>query len=370
MRIVLLPVDETTRNMNKQLITLPHGRHRQPRFVGRLVSWLMILPLLLSVASCSTDETADVAGEQWVVTAIMGANGLGDRSYSDLIYSGLRQSENALDITLRVIVPTSYEEAEPYFDAWLNDRQSTATRRLLITASGEYEAYLKAKADRLPDQDNARVMLLESATKDAPYYTIRLPFYGAGYTAGYITPLLAGGDSAAVIVANTTEATIINCYEAYRDGFIDAGGKRIDVYPLADDQTGYAMADSLYRLCYALRGRYGMVLPIAGGSCQGILRYTREYPTAFFTAGMDVDQQQTSYAVAFSILKHIDRAVFDFISTWRSGQPINRHYSYGLASGYMEVKVADDSRYDGLRAAVEAIRQQALTKEDDYETNQ
>ena len=113
-----------------------------------------------------------------------------------------------------------------------------------------------------------------------------------------------------------------------------------------------------------------MVLPIAGGSCQGILRYTREYPTAFFTAGMDVDQQQTSYAVAFSILKHIDRAVFDFISTWRSGQPINRHYSYGLASGYMEVKVADDSRYDGLRAAVEAIRQQALTKEDDYETNQ
>lgn len=59
MRIVLLPVDETTRNMNKQLITLPHGRHRQPRFVGRLVSWLMILPLLLSVASCSTDETAD-----------------------------------------------------------------------------------------------------------------------------------------------------------------------------------------------------------------------------------------------------------------------------------------------------------------------
>lgn len=87
------------------------------------------------------------------------------RSYSDLIYSGLRQSENALDITLRVIV------------------------------------------------------------------------------------------------ANTTEATIINCYKAYRDGFTDAGGKRIDVYPLADDQTGYAMADSLYRLCYALRGRYGMVLP-------------------------------------------------------------------------------------------------------------
>ena len=126
------------------------------------MSWLMALPLLLSVASCSTDETADVAGEQWVVTAIMGANGLGDRSYSDLIYSGLRQSENALDITLRVIVPTSYEEAEPYFDAWLNDRQTTP-RRLLIAASGEYEAYLKAKADRLPDQDNARVMLLESA---------------------------------------------------------------------------------------------------------------------------------------------------------------------------------------------------------------
>lgn len=121
MRIVLLPVDETTRNMNKQLITLPHGRHRQPRFVGRLVSWLMILPLLLSVASCSTDETADVAGEQWVVTAIMGANGLGDRSYSDLIYSGLCQSENALDITLRVIVPTSYEEAEPYYQTSVKD---------------------------------------------------------------------------------------------------------------------------------------------------------------------------------------------------------------------------------------------------------
>ncbi|MGN1375612.1 MAG: hypothetical protein ACI4V5_03550 [Prevotella sp.] len=264
-------------------------------------------------------------------------------------------------------MPTSYEEAEQYFDAWLDDKDSDADHRLLIAASGEYEAYLKAKTDRLPDRDNARVMLLESETKHAPYYTIHLPFYGAGYTAGYITPLLKGGDSAAVIVANTTEATIINCYVAFNDGFFEAGGKRLDVYPLANDQTGYAMADSLYRLCYSFNGRYGMVLPIAGGSCQGVLRYTREYPNDFFTAGMDVDQQESSYAVAYSILKHIDRAVFNFISAWRGKQKLERHYSYGLASGYMEVKVADDSRYDNLRAAVDAVRAQALTKEENHE---
>ncbi|MGN0220618.1 MAG: hypothetical protein ACI4BA_00640 [Prevotella sp.] len=343
--------------------------HRCRALRAKRSVWLAALLVSLSMlpVSCSDDEAADTENGQWVVTAITSANGVGDRSYTDLIYAGLRQSENTLDIRLRVIVPASYEEAGQYIDAWLDDKAPAADHRLLIAASGEYEAYLSAKADRLPDGDNARVMLLESKTKDAPYYTVRLPSYGAGYTAGYITPLLNGGDTAAVILANTSESTIVNCHEAYRDGFHDAGGKRLDVYPLADDQTGYAMADSLYRLCYSLDGHYGMVMPIAGGSCQGVLRYTRENPSAFFTAGMDVDQQENSYAVAFSILKHIDRAVLNFVTAWRSGQPLERHYSYGLASGYMEVKVADDSRFDNLRSAVDAVRPRALSKEDDHE---
>ncbi len=326
-----------------------------------------LLALSLAFQACSDDHPQP--HDRWVVTAVMGANGLGDRGYSDLIYSGLRQSENALDIDLRVIVPRSYEEAEKYFDEWLDDRSAVNSHRLFIAASGEYEAYLEEKVSRIPDSENARVLLVESETVDAPYYTLRLPFYGAGYTAGYITPLLPGGENTAVVLANTTEATITDCYEAFRDGFFDAGGKRLDVYALADDETGYSMADSLYHLCFSLSGHYGMVFPIAGGSCQGVLRYTREYPDDFFTAGMDVDQQEASSAVAYSIQKHINRAIVDFVTTWREGRVPDRHSSHGLSSGYMEVLVADDSRFDLLRQAVNDIRPIALDKEDAYEKN-
>ena len=336
---------------------------------GKMLTMLLALSMLLTLpmlTACDDDDAAAADGS-WTVTAIVSANGLGDRSYCDLIYSGLRQSENALDINLQVIVPKSYAEAEQYFDAWLNDDRHTDGHRLLVAASGEYEAYLRTKADRIPDEEKARVLLMESETTDAPYYTLRLPFYGAGYTAGYITPLLHGGDSTAVVLANTNEATITDCYAAFRDGFLDAGGRRLDVFPLADDQTGYSMADSLYHLCFSLRGHYGVVLPIAGGSCQGVLRYTREYPTDFYTIGMDVDQQESSYAVAFSILKHIDRAVLGFITSWRRGEKLERHYSYGLATGYMQVLVADGSRFDHLRQAVEDVRQTAILQEEAYE---
>lgn len=141
----------------------------------RMLTLLLMLPLLMA---CDDDDSA--ADSSWTVTAIMGANRLGDRGYCDLIYSGFRQSENALDIKLQVIVPKSYAEAEQYFDAWLDEDSHEDAHRLLVAASGEYEAYLQAKASRIPDEAKARVMLMESETLDAPYYTLRLPFYGAG----------------------------------------------------------------------------------------------------------------------------------------------------------------------------------------------
>ena len=83
---------------------------------GKMLAMLLALSMLLTLpmlTACDNDDAAAADGS-WTVTAIVSANGLGDRSYCDLIYSGLRQSENALDINLQVIVPKSYAEAEQY----------------------------------------------------------------------------------------------------------------------------------------------------------------------------------------------------------------------------------------------------------------
>ena len=46
----------------------------------------LLIDLSMLLVSCSDDETADVESGRWVATAFTGANGVCDRSYTDIAW--------------------------------------------------------------------------------------------------------------------------------------------------------------------------------------------------------------------------------------------------------------------------------------------
>lgn len=331
-----------------------------------------IAGLTLITVGCARDEIAkdcqQAVSSPPTVTVIHSPNGLGDRGYNDLIFAGVQVSQKKHDFRLLTQVPDDMQEAELFFEDWLND--STASgKQLLIMASSDFEYMIRSHKHQIPDDEQRKVLFLESRAQDLPAYTLYLPLYGACYQAGCVSLTLPyAAMKSAVVCANRLPGPIADGRQGFQDGFLDNGGLEVDTVFLADDDTGYAMANQFYQLCFDLEKEYAFVFPLAGGSNQGLLRFTREYPRTFYTAGMDVDQSDYSYRVAFSVVKHIDRTLELFLNLWMNEQDLPRNMSRGLASGDVEVVITSGYE-DFLKEVLDACKNQAIEKEKAYEKN-
>lgn len=114
------------------------------------------------------------------------------------------------------------------------------------------------------------------------------------------------------------------------------GGNKAEVFYLANDVSGYAMADSAYR--YASRLDDHFVFPLAGGSNSGIYKSSRESLfSTMLVVGMDVDCGAFSGRIPYSMVVHIDRIIEDYLTEWLQTGSMRRHQTYGLDSGMIEV---------------------------------
>ena len=320
------------------------------------------------LSSCSKEDNTPIDNNSIpspIVTVFFSPNGLGDRGYNDNIAHGVNRSQETHGYRLNRICPTSLQEAERYMDAWLSALDNT-TRRLLVLASEDYEAMVVRYADRIPDDDVNRVYLFESRSTDLPAYTFYLPFYGVCYQAGYLASLLPSMESAAVLCANNYARPIIDGRDAFAAGYNENCNYPLDYIYLSDSDEGYALADSTYRLSYTLHQLYDFVFPLAGGSVQGLLRYNREYPTSFYTAGVDVDISDYSTLVPYSAVKHIDKAVEQTINLWIEEIETPRQQRLDMEAGFTELVIAEHYR-SLLEVAEKESRANAIIKEKAYE---
>lgn len=326
--------------------------------------WIALIACLF--VSCKADhETIEHTVDIGVVSVIYAPNGLGDRGYNDNIYKGVLQGRILHNFRLENYLPNSIEQAEEYMKEWLND--GAGEKRLLIIASPDYEGFVKSYSGQIPDDGDNRVVLLESRINDSPFYTVYLPLYGAAYQAGVATTNLPGADKSLVLCANPFVESINDATSGFIEGYSLYGGQQCDVLYLSDKHNeGFAVAGHVYRMCYDLEREYGFVFPLIGGSSQGLLRFTREYPKSFYTASMDVDQSEYSNRVTYSVLKHTDRAILKILEQWVNDTPIPRNQRWGLESGMVEVSPAANY-LDFFRDIFEFNRDEAILKETSYE---
>lgn len=325
------------------------------------------MPVLLFVAvvlaSCSKEDDLVPDAVTPQVIFLFSPGGLGDMSYNDCILEGLQQfkMEN-IDIDTYLYSPRSLEEAERIFSDWLV-RPGNGIPVLFVLASNDYEPMAEKYLAESSLPDGKSILLFESDKQyaDANIRTFQISTFGASYLAGSTATLCTGGRKALAVLANDSDHPI----SVTRDGFVEGFGGECDVEYLAEDWTGYVQASLTYQKMSTWSKEYGFIFPVAGGSNAGIYRYSREYEDSPFLAGMDIDQSGFSNRITGSVIKHIDRLVYEYLTEWTQTGFMPEARLYGLESGYADWQLSPLFEHE-YNDAVNGLRQQAINKEKKY----
>ncbi|MCH5217734.1 MAG: BMP family ABC transporter substrate-binding protein [Muribaculaceae bacterium] len=329
----------------------------------------MLCCLLAAVgfAACSSDEPADPSKEHGEVTPqvifLFSPGGLGDMSYNDCILEGVQKFKKAHpEIDIFLYSPQNLGEAERIFTDWLK-RPGSDIPVVFTFASADYEDIIDRHIDDYELTDNKRILMFESLKRyaDERIRTFQVSMFGASYLCGALAARIDGGSSL-VLMASSSDIPTASA----KDGFIAGYGRECDVEYLADDWSGYVMADVTYRRMSGWAANYGFIFPVAGGSNAGLYRYSREYDACPFLAGMDVDQSGLSKKITGSVVKRFDLLIDEYFNSWLQTGNMPESQTYGLESGYVEFMLApgfSDEFSDFIRANKAA----AVEKEKEYE---
>ena len=335
-------------------------------YIGKIIKSAagiaMCLMAVLAATSCSGQDEPEPTGPTPQIVFLFSPGGLGDMSYNDCILRGVQQfkKDNPL-VDLYIYSPTTIEEAERIFSDWLK-RPGSDIPVLFTLASSDYEPMVDDYIDLYALTPNKSLLLFESKKEYGQdrVCTFQISMFGASYLAGVMAAACNPSGESLVVLANPTDAPIALA----REGFTAGLGHDCPVEYMADDWTGYISASLAYKKMAEWAPRYGFIFPVAGGSNAGIYRYTREFPDSPFLAGMDTDQSGLSTKITGSVLKHIDRMVYEYLTEWLLKGEMPKARLYGLDSGYADFLLSP--RFEAYRPEIEKSRTQAIESEKDY----
>ncbi len=344
----------------------------------------MLLALLLS-SLCACTKSGDVIyidddieeDTRPIVYFIYKEGSLGDLSYVDALWRGITKANGNGDMLLSLTeLPSDTSKVDYALTRFMEYMRNEGKDRksLIVVANDNLEQLLHHYEAKLTESGNVSVLLAETKDTTLSINTIRLPGYGVYYQAGRVAAkCLTDVNRMLIACANPNESNIDDMRKAFLQGVDDGKAEAnrdisVDNYYISETSGGYDEAEKLYQMSYDFDGNYQLVLPICGGTIHGFLRYNREHPASFYTVGVDADFQRYSDRVPFSIVKHIDNAVADWITRWANGEVMEKHMNLGLSTGYMELVIADSYK-QAIGSAAADMLQKAIEKEEEYEKN-
>jgi basic membrane protein A len=364
----------------------------------KLFVWFAVL--LLSVGCTKggdtiykSDPNEEAASTKPLVTVIYDANALGDRSFNDLIYEGVERTAQELGLRTMQQSPRTYEEGVQYLELMFRQMETAkdSVRRLFIVTSTGYDDFIRKNNKRLEANPYADLLYLETRTPlEGKGSTLFLNYYGAMYEGGRIEAATER-TSTLLIGANRKIPAITEALQGYRDGF-EAGlqlltDRQARLNRLATtylDETGgggFSVADTTALRLLRQWGNEGIftIVPVCGGASNTFSRMINTTMTDMLIVGIDIYNDY--YYSAYSIVKHVDRAVANSLRQWLTDGALPKHQSLGLAEGYTEVilnPVRDiyiwtPAGYEGDTAPCltpemkQEIHEEAVRKEEEHE---
>ena len=338
---------------------------------------ILILSLLIVYLSTSCSGDNDISQRQSNhLTVVTSINGLGDMGYNDQIISGIMRFYEANDVSMNMIRPNNTGEVRQALQKWQIETKNHE-KSLLVLAGSEYENVLTESNLQL--EEHQQILVFETQNQNLPkgvssFYINR---YGASYLAGC---MVKEHEAATIIAAMPGSPTLEAAIAGFSDAYRTHSQQEVEVIFLADDESGFNMADKAYQTMGDIYNAF--VFPLAGGSNIGIYKYSRE--TSFYlplVVGMDADQSMQSSRIPFSMVIHIDKVVEQYLTDWLNGIPLEKHQIFGLESEMIDISLspvfyqnmeiwedyyADDNYW---KTAYQNYKEEAIRKEKAYEKN-
>jgi len=362
---------------------------------------LILLAAVLLIVGCTKDgdtiykpdPNEEAASTAPLITVIYDANALGDHSYNDLIYEGVERTVQELGLRTMQQSPRTYEEGLQYLELMFRQMETAndSVRRLFIVTSPGYDDFIRKNNKRLEANPNADLLYLETRTPlEGKGSTLFITYYGAMYEGGRIEAATER-TSTLLIGANRQTPAIIEAMQGYRDGFeaglqllTDKQARQNHLVTAYLDETGasgFSVADTTaLRLLRQWRNEdITTLVPVCGGASNTFSRMINSTMEEMLIAGIDI--YYDNYFSAYSIVKHIDRAVANSIRQWLTDGTMPKHQSLGLSDGYTEVilnpireiNIWTPSVYEGdtqphlTLEMKQDIHEEAVRKEGEYE---
>lgn len=343
-----------------------------------------MLMLVTMLTSCTKDRIIlpnpdeEQASGAPLVIVIYGPNSLGDRSYCDLIYTGVERAAQRYGLRTLQFSPESDEEGLAYLETIISEMEmaSDTVRRLLITPGVGFDSYIRANSHRLESNPCADLLYMETATPlEGKGSTLYLTYYGAMYMGGCMIHYTAE-NLVSLVLANPYTLTVREAGEGFLAGFNDSqkpDSLALHVRYLSQEPaTGFTLSDTAAMRIIGEESTWlsaeptdFTMLPICGGSMHSLIRSIRG--TQLFAnnqyIGIDGNMNADTYFCPFSIVKHIDRVMEDYIAMWLNGR-MPKHQTLGLADGATGVIVGNPYTPNNLHLIdLDSLWQVAVGKE-------
>ncbi len=297
---------------------------------------------------------------------------LGDLGYVDALYRGVVKGALSCDLMVSLVeLASDTSKTVTTLDYMLDymQKEKADRRAVVVIANDNLEGLLHRYEQVLTKAPNVDFLLCESRDTTLPIYTVRIPQYGVWYQAGMLASKgLPEVDSVLIVNANAAEEELRDMSGGFCDAVRQSGsGIYVENTWLKESSGGYDLAAETYRQSYDIDSIYNMVVPLCGGSAQGFFRYNRENPESFYTLGVDTDMQFYSQRVPFSVVKHLEQIMQNWIYDWWNGkETMALHQEFGLEKGGTEIVIADS--YEDLLGPLAAkYYELAVQKEREYE---
>lgn len=269
---------------------------------------------IILLAGCEKSSEDYLSNESFpTVVYVNTLSGGGDIGYTDQIIDGLMRFNMLHKSTLSLKNPSDMNEVAAIIHDWYVSSQKSDSKSVLVLGDYTYEPCLNKLNLELSDSQSIIIV-------DTPFcedrqngvYSFFISRFGVSYLAG----LMAGESEQASIIAACQGVTSIDeSVAGFSTGYRHASGRDASIFYLDSGHKGFSVPQKAFENARDLDA--GFIYPLAGGSNNGVFRYTRENPfTSMLVAGMDIDCSVLSSRVPFSVVIPISEALTSVLTDW------------------------------------------------------
>ncbi|MDD4190233.1 MAG: BMP family ABC transporter substrate-binding protein [Mangrovibacterium sp.] len=281
------------------------------------ISICVVLSLLIVLNSCQKEDEFELFTPNLVVNVLLPSEGLGDRSFIDVVYKGVEEATKDFNFSVNYIIPESLEKGEEWIKNIPRLPGNAESASMIIIAGSQF---VKAVNTLNGNYGGHKVLLLAGTTEQyAGMASIVYRSYAPSYIGGYLSAKLVPGCRATVIAA--FDASFLTEYQSgFKQGVIDAGGTVSPTQFLSSGFEGFDMSDSAYSLTESLLPSHDLIFALATGSNLGIINAARNYKQKRYVIGVDADQSWMGLTVVTgSVVALFEIDIYEYISRYSEG---------------------------------------------------